>query len=690
MNHAVPLFLIRTVGICYFLGAGFLVSRRLFAVSAVNALLLAPLVSIVPLTIVGSVLYFFDSLSTAAIAFLILIPCVTTFVMSALPPETPRSDFLDEKKCSRWSAIGLVFYSLVQCVFFWYLFTHRTTESLLGPWDHLSALPFVLYLFSSVILIVVFLRGVSASLGINALVLHFFVSFSVALIRFPLSFGFDPLLHHAAERIVLAAGVVNPKTFYYVGQYVLVPFFARVFSLPVEWIHQPLLMIIASCGIPPLAYLTLRDFFHFEKERSLLLILLLLAIPYPFFIMTTPWGLAYCIILITVLSSARACAMQSLPSAIFAGASAIFALTLHPLAGIPLCLFLILLALWYIKNHWLRNFFLVVGAILTSVSIPLAFFANSLLSPQFQITFAVPPFSELLNILPSLPVFPTRFLPFLDFVYFFSFNGWLFFALLSCVGAVLLFKNNNFVPTQSLSYHFLIVCLLMVCALRIEALLTGGFIHFQSLAVFEQQDYAERIVRIADIFLLPFAGYALGVFFMKLFSQKRTAILLVSPLFLAGILTASLYISYPRNDAYTPFHGHTLSSTDINAVHFIDKDGADEQFIVIANQVVASASIQEFGFKTYYEPIVDGAKQSVFYYPIPSGSPLAPFYYQMLSSPSRKTMSSAMRLVGVSRSYFVVRDYEPRFPIIVRDAKKSADSWRKIDGGKAYVFTYRL
>ena len=188
---------------------------------------------------------------------------------------------------------------------------------------------------------------------------------------------------------------------------------------------------------------------------------------------------------------------------------------------------------------------------------------------------------------------------------------------------------------------------------------------------------------------MPFVGYALGVLFDRVFIRGKKAVLIATVLFISCLLTSSLYLSYPRNDAYTPFHGHTLSATDISAVRFIDTDGGKTPYIVIANQVLASAAIREFGFKTYFIIERNGKKESVFYYPIPSGSPLAQQYYSMLNAPSRQTMIQTMSTVGVARSYFVVRDYEPRFPVIVRDAKKTANEWQEIDGGKAYVFTYR-
>ncbi|MDP2629868.1 MAG: hypothetical protein Q8P56_00500 [Candidatus Uhrbacteria bacterium] len=679
------LFFIRMLGVGYFFCAGFLPARRFFGLPPLHAAFLAPLISIMPFTIIGSVLYALGSLSPSVIIFLLWIPALVAVATSFIPPLNRTESPNTKENLVLSDLLFPILYGILICGFLAFLFIHRTTDSLLGPWDSLSALPIALYALASLVLCVQAIRGKSVSLSLSMLVIHFFSSFSVALIRFPLSFGFDPLLHMAAERIVVATGVIEPKTFYYVGQYVLVPFFSRLFSLPVEWIHQPLLPFILSLSIPPLAFVALRNLFRLKDSQCLFLTATLLVLPYSYFSMTTPWGLAYGIILAGVLSSAIACSEGKIRFILLAGTCALFSLVLHPLAGIPLSIFVALLFVGDIKRRALRMGLLIAGAIFASLSIPLAFAVNSLLSSQLRISFTIPALSSLFDPSLLIPIFETRFSPFLDFAYFFFRNGWIAFLALAVYGAILLFKKRFENPRPS---HFFIVCLIMAIALHIEALVLSGFIHFESLASFEQQDYPRRLVDIANLFLLPFAGYAFGVLFQRVRTHGKKIILITFLLFFSCLLTASLYLSYPRNDAYTPFHGHTLSATDIAAVRFIDTDGSTTPYVVIANQVLASAAIREFGFKTYYPITRNEKEEQLFYYPVPSGSPLAQQYYSMLTSPSRQTMIQAMSTVGVARSYFVVRDYEPRFPIIVRDAKKTANAWREIDGGKAYVFTY--
>lgn len=222
-----------------------------------------------------------------------------------------------------------------------------------------------------------------------------------------------------------------------------------------------------------------------------------------------------------------------------------------------------------------------------------------------------------------------------------------------------------------------------------SGVLTFSVIRFETLASFEQYDYAMRLFQIAALFLLPVVALSSSIFLKKIFAHKNPLFAIVCVLALAGAVLSSFYLSYPRNDAFVPSHAYTLSSADIAAVRFIDADADEKQYAVLANQVVASAAIREYGFKKYFTVEKNGGSEQVFYYPVPSGSALAPFYYAMLRAPSRATAKQAMSLLNVSRIYFVVRDYEFRFPIIVRDGKATADKWRDIDGGKAFVFIYK-
>jgi len=55
---------------------------------------------------------------------------------------------------------------------------------------------------------------------------------------------------------------------------------------------------------------------------------------------------------------------------------------------------------------------------------------------------------------------------------------------------------------------------------------------------------------------------------------------------------------------------------------------------------------------------------------------------------NRETMNKAMDLAQVNEAYFVLPKYWWAFNKILAEAKLSADSWQKIDGGQIYIFKY--
>jgi hypothetical protein len=148
------------------------------------------------------------------------------------------------------------------------------------------------------------------------------------------------------------------------------------------------------------------------------------------------------------------------------------------------------------------------------------------------------------------------------------------------------------------------------------------------------------------------------------------------------VVSAALYLTYPRYDNYFNSRGYSVSSADIASVDWINRDATGD-FIVLANQQVSAAALSQFGFKKYY-----GANQ-LFYYPIPTSSPLYNYYLDMVyKKPSRETMFQAMDLAGVNQGYFVLNKYWWAFKKILDEAKLSADSFMDFNNGEDFMFKY--
>jgi len=120
-------------------------------------------------------------------------------------------------------------------------------------------------------------------------------------------------------------------------------------------------------------------------------------------------------------------------------------------------------------------------------------------------------------------------------------------------------------------------------------------------------------------------------------STSRTIYPVAIIFFLALFITISTYLTYPRADAFAKSRADATSQADITAVRWIEADSAGKNYVVLSNQAVAAAALQEFGFKKYYtdqntECQMSKVKcQMLFFYPIPTTSLLYQLYLDILS-----------------------------------------------------------
>ncbi len=165
--------------------------------------------------------------------------------------------------------------------------------------------------------------------------------------------------------------------------------------------------------------------------------------------------------------------------------------------------------------------------------------------------------------------------------------------------------------------------------------------------------------------------------------------LLIVLLFFTCLITISFYYTYPRVDAFAKSRGFSVSQTDIDTAHWINDDAESEPYIVLSNQSVAAAALQEFGFKKYFKlkNCQTADCQSIFYYPVPTSSPLYQYYLDMVyQEASRMTVENAMDLVGVTRAYFVLNYYWLDAEKIATRASLDADQTAAVGSTKVFVY----
>lgn len=585
---------------------------------------------------------------------------------------------------------------------------HRTAEAIRSPWEVLPRTLLILYFAMTLtaLLLTRFLRH-SWTLIFS---LHVFLASSLALLVYAVGYGFDPFVHRATEFILSDTGTVTPKPYLYIGQYALVVFFSKLLSLPIPSVDILLLPVLVSILIPATAIISLQRSYHHHLRVYTLAAFSLLLLP-SYFIVTIPQPLAHLFYLLLILLSFPFLSGNFYPLPLLwgMGASAFF---IHPLTGIPALMYCALLTLLSRPSLRFRRTLAVAITLIGAVTLPALVAIDAVLHGKgaFAEARAIP-FPDLLpSYLPFLSVLHTaelwhRALPALFFL------GAIF-------GTHLLWKQGR----KGLT----VVPWLTALSLGVSYFIIRR-VPLNAIIIYERAEFTTRILELIGITLLPFFLYSLLIFLQRGLTigepsailpwrdeaeprhggagrmtrvlqsdkpsvpQERHAARLLIPFsLLSFLITIAFYYSYPRVDAFTKSRGYSVSQSDIETVRRIEEDAKNEPFIVLSNQSVSAAALQEFGFKQYFTskncPLTTN-HCLLFYYPIPTSSPLYQYYLDMVyQDASRETVERAMALTGVHRAYFVLNDYWLDAKKISERARKDADYQMELD--KVAVFAY--
>ncbi len=583
------------------------------------------------LAIFGGLVYQVYQLNTlglwlAFLLALITFGCLIYFITSDLPKqlETPR--------LKPWQMLAGAVYLILWALMILVLFRHQATGPLPTPWQVVPVYFFGLYGLSTGLL---FLTRGQRFLTF----LHYLLSFSVAVIIYKIGYGYDPFIHQAALKEILQNGSLQPKTFYYAGQYGLELILHQIFRWPLHLIDIWLLPVLAALTLPPL----IRRVFN-----SNLLPIILLAIPLAIFIMTAPQNLAYLFLLLSVLLFSKRNYQKNVFLIIFA-LSAFF---IHPLAGWP-ALLLVFIVVW--RSPWAWS----------------AIAGINLVSGPALIYLATKPSWHLALANYNWPIFRVAGSEnlFLNTIYFFGFNYFYLALALLILALILLIKN----PRQSL-----ITLGFLGLGSFLSYLFTVNFVWPFSFGRVDS-GYSIRLLVIALIFWLPLLALSLKKI-KDLVFQQEPLIRLILLIFGSLLITISLYLSYPRFDHYYNSHGFSSSQADIEAVNFIASDAGASDYIVLANQQVSAMAIAEFGFKKYYN--------GLFYYSSPNNYQLYNYYLQMIDNSSVESIAEVKSLIDVPTVYVVLNRYWSDFDIRLAKLKTTTQEFYEIGSGQVYIFKY--
>lgn len=628
-----------------------------------------------------SAAYYFATVPKELAHLLILLtpPCVGFLRKHARTPtlfERFHQTWKEHKhKIPRSVFVGMAILLLTSAILTQKLASSGITDAVRSPWERLDGSILLLFGISALLLFAMLIGGKQRALLLPASSVVLFLFIALALLVFPIGYGFDSFIHRATEQHIAQFGTITPKPFYYIGQYALVLFLHHGFLFPID-IADAFVLPVLTAVLLPMAWYSAAV--HITKKRDLATTTLigLFFIPLSSFIVTTPQGLANLLTLLLILSSVPYLFESERPRLWFPALLALLTLIVHPIAGLPAVLYFALLCVdpdrapVALRNLARGASIAILG--IASVILPASFLMNSMLSGQtLTIKWSALNPLYLLAGLNLHVFFENQFNPLLDFAYVYGKNALLILTLVSLVAWLSYHKD---LPKRTR------IPLLIALALSVNYLIMKTAVDFSFLISYERLNYADRLLPLAAFFLLPFFLLGIGHFFSNLNSRPlalKAAVIVLA----AASATSAFYMAYPRRDAYETSRAFNTSAADIAAVQLIEQWANGEPYIALANQSVSAAAIKEIGFRYY---------GSLFFYPIPTGEALYEQFLKMNETPTREVARTALDLVpmhgDVFSLFFSVNDYWWDAPRIVETAKTTANDWRAAGG--VHIFRY--
>ncbi len=622
------------------------------------------------LAILGSIIYFIYKLNWAGIIMSLVLTTIAFIILEKRLKDNAKESQTKTKITPVFIMPILVY------LFFWLsaiyeLIIVYTDKSIISPWEVVLPCFFLFYFLATLAL--VFISYTEHAFSRMLITLHYFLSFSVAIIVYKIGYGFDPFIHRATLDLIDVTGAVDPKPFYYLGQYSILITLHKIFFVPISLLDKLFVPLLAAIFIPHALFRILKKTFENKKVINLL-VLFLLILPFTFFIVTTPQNYAYLLTVLIVLIGLSCSSMREL---IIMYILALATFVTQPIAGIPAILFVTIKTLYHSDLKKKRKKYLLpLLLVINSIALPLAFIlANrNVLIGKTTSLFSNLSFTGIFE--PIISIFilsiPNTQNIFLNFIYL-VYNNYSYVIFFLIISGLSLAHEHRKECKHYFNYFFFALSLLLA------ALLTS-FLSFDYLAEYERGNFVARIVALVTIYLLPFILLSLYSLIDKILKNKWK-IKLPFLLFLSVFVVTSLYLSYPRHDNYFNSRGYSTGNFDIEAVIWIEND-TNGDFIVLANQQVSAGALHEYGFKKYYN-------ENIFYYPVPTGGPLYEYYLDMVyKKPARETIVKAMDLAGVDVGYFVLNKYWWASPKIRDEAELEADSSVSFGTNDVHVFKY--
>ncbi len=632
------------------------------------------------LVLLNTITYYVYGITKLTSLLIILIPLFSFL----LPPKQIDEAFklnLRKKISFKLKHFTSIFIFLaLDVVLITVLILNRSFDLMPSPWQAVKYWFFIIYALSTGLLFFLIYTRNSTKERILLSSFHLLTTFIITSILYPLGFGFDAFVHRATETWIMNNGFVNPKQPYYIGQYSLVVWLAQLTKIPLFYIDVYLVPFLASITLPAGIIYSLKRAFKIDGKYTAYSVWLIPFIPFLSLHLTTPHNVVLLFSMLIVFFSFAFLHDKLDAKILFFLALA--ALCTHPLVGAPM--FIFTLAVLISKKEYKNKniFYLILIFLFISLifSLPAMFLLNNLRAgaglPQFtNPILSINKFFELF----ARPYWYAKNTPLIyELLYFWQSLITPVAVAMGIIGFVQYQKKHK----NKLLYIFPV----SIFGFIISAWLLRSWIIFPDVVSYEQGDFPLRLVKASILFLLPFAGYFIysiinwgeNYKFKKIFFVKIL-------LFSSVILMVSLYLSYPQRNIKARFPGLNVTATDFKAVEWIHNKNPEYNYIVLANQLVSAAALTDYSFAKYYQT----PNGEIFYYSVPTGGLLYQQYGKMLyEGQKREYMDKAMDLAGVNKSYFIINSYWANSDQIIEGAKKTADAWLIMDGGKVWIFEY--
>jgi len=615
----------------------------------------------------GALVYIFYQLNLLGIISAL---AMALWLSWAAYKQLNKTSLKEEKIRTSWnfrSAAIINIISNISLIFI--LIASRSADAIISPWTEIQALFFIFLTISTITLILTLNQEAPDRYKKIIFSSYLLVIFSIAAIIYKFGYGFDIHIHLAALQQIASDHLILPKTPYYLGQYSLLVMLHRLFGLNLELFNNYLVPVSAALSVPYL--LSYLHQHRRQKTGAWLASLLLIALSFSPFIVSTPQNFSYLFLLATVIF-----AYKQSPS-VLTISSALATISIHPLAGIPA----LMIAAWsvldkhahqsqLIKLNLKPHNIFITSTILMSLVIWLISGFSRFNFNSFHLAL-------------KLPMFQNTDTYLLNLSYFLINNyTWLIIAL---VALLLIYYKKIWQNRSLLEQKF--ATILSVSSLAIlSTYIISNYFYFDDLIVYEQNGYTKRLLIISILIAVPLF-WELFYFLIKKFQKTTLKNRIILGITFTLVIITSIYASYPRLDNYHNSRGYSSGQGDMEAVILAEKLASSSPYIVLANQQVSAAAIRQFGFKGRY--LIDQTNEEIYFYSIPTGGVLYQYFlHASYQSATRENMLMAMDFAKVDKAYLIINQYWWASQKIIEEAKISANSWYKINNGSNYLFEY--